>query len=92
MFQYYGNSCQQPRIYPKPFAERVAGLVPRLIEDDEHALPLPPASAKAKDIFAEMPEGDWCDDCSLLSPIIYVRGSTRLHIPPEWRKSWPGVL
>ena len=66
--------------------------MPRLIEDDEHSLPLPPANAQAKDIFAGMPDSDWCDDCSLLASIVYLRGSTRLQIPEEWRKSWPGVL
>ena len=59
---------------------------------DRAAAPVLP-ECDALTLFRSMPEdGDWCEDCDLLTALVYVRGSKKLRIPELWRGAWPGIL
>lgn len=45
-----------------------------------------------KDLYAQLPWGDDWKDASLNDVIFYLRGSTLLNIPAEWRPLLPTEL
>lgn len=79
-----------PRRYPRPFARRVAALLPRLLEDVK--LPPCPGPVDGREVFESMAFDDMCEDANILEAIVYVRGSTRLRIPDDWRGVLPKAL
>jgi len=75
------------RCYPLRFGLKVAALMPHLLEDCQ--VPECPPEANGKEIFQSMKYQDLWEDASLSECCVYVRGSTKLEIPPGWRELLP---
>ena len=65
----------------------LSSLMPRLLQDCSQ-LQAPP-EASAKEIFSSLEWGDKWHDAELRAAIQYIRGSTKLRIPHEWRDLLP---
>ena len=82
------------RRYPRAFAKQVAQLMPKLLLDRKgvDVKSSVPQGKSALELFQALPFSDLVEDGELIQVARYLRGSTRLRVPPAWRAVLPAEL
>lgn len=82
------------RVYPEAFGRRVAELMPMLLRDRKGSdvKISVPRNRTALELFQALSFSDLVEDGELIQVARYLRGSTRLCVPPAWRPVLPTEL